>query len=795
MRKLTKTRGESGLCDRGFAIGCEGDRLGTASRIDAHNGAQAMSAREIAPVHLVLTVTPSRVQLTGDHIMVSAPHMGQRPGLSEAVDEMRRRRPDGSGAGAARRASRLLTESFLPALVYDELAAKLEQAGRSRASVRLGVAAEGALANLPWECLLLSGVAAALHPQVSMYRLIAGRPTIRKPGPLRILVAIASPDRGGGPVLDYERELRNISLAVRAARRGVAHVRVVPFATPQAIYAALQDEPVHVLHISGHGTRGVLQLENEDGSACQLTADMFADRALPPDDVPCVISLAACYTDAAAPGETSFAARLGQRTAAAVIATQTSVTDVYATKVFASLYKRLSQRTAPDVVTALADSRREVQQQLTALRHRRDQRLARLDEWSVVTLLAAGGAVPLWGPDSATSPPELRPLTTRPVIAGLAPRDPWYFVGRRREQRQWPRLLAAPGPAGMVIYGIGGVGKTSLAAELAIQLSGRGDPRVLVSVTGPLTVGTLLSAVVAALRRELLTQDARGTVMAAADQIARSDLAWPDRFAALARHVLKAVPLLLVLDNFEDNLTAGSTSRTVHDEALAGLLAAWTAEPGQSRIIVTSRYPFALPGGAERALLFQQLGPLSFAETRKLAWSLPQLDQLSEAQLMKVWRLVGGHPRSLEYLDTLLAAGDARYPDISSRLTELTRRATDDSAKTALLPGGSRLDTKLSEVIALASADFLLGQLLAELADTPRRTRSAARRLCVPHARRPRSFAIPLRNTRRNARQQPRLGRGRARGDQDSPCHWSSPSAGSRPFRRPGGNSGSASSA
>ena len=360
-----------------------------------------------------------------------------------------------------------------------------------------------------------------------------------------------------------------------------------------------------MLHISGHGTRGVLQLENEDGSACQLTADMFADGTAA-NDVPCVISLAACYTDAAAPGETSFAARLGQRTAAAVIATQTSVTDVYATKVFASLYKRLSQRTAPDVVTALADSRREVQQQLTASRHRRDQRLARLDEWSVVTLLAAGGAVPLWGPDSATSPPELRPLTTQPVIPGLAPRDPWYFVGRRREQRQWPRLLAAPGPAGMVIYGIGGVGKTSLAAELAIQLSGHGDPRVLVSVTGPLTVGTLLSAVVAALRRELLTQDARGTVMAAADQIARSDLAWPDRFAALARHVLKAVPLLLVLDNFEDNLTAGSTSRTVHDEALAfaGRMDGRTRTEPE---IVTSRYPFALPGG-RRALLFGQLG-------------------------------------------------------------------------------------------------------------------------------------------------------------------------------------------
>ena len=53
------------------------------------------------------------------------------------------------------------------------------------------------------------------------------------------------------------------------------------------------------------------------------------------------------------------------------------------------------------------------------------------------------------------------------------------------------------------------------------------------------------------------------------------------------------------------------------------------------------------------------LGPLSQAETMKLVWALPQVGRLSEAELVRVWRGVGRHPRALEYLDALLARGKA----------------------------------------------------------------------------------------------------------------------------------------
>ena len=158
------------------------------------------------------------------------------------------------------------------------------------------------LAGLPWEALPRPDGRGplALHPLVSLFRKTDAASARLLPGPLRIVVAIAAPDSGGGAVLDYEDELRNVLAAVRAARQDAADVRVVPFATPAAIRDELGRGPAHVLHISGHGSPGTLDLENEDGSARTVTAGQFLDLAIPPGRMPPVISLAACYTDAAA---------------------------------------------------------------------------------------------------------------------------------------------------------------------------------------------------------------------------------------------------------------------------------------------------------------------------------------------------------------------------------------------------------------------------------------------------------------------------------------------------------------
>ena len=684
------------------------------------------------PVDILLTVTADQVRLTGPGVDVVAGHDGVSAGLAEAVNEGRRARAraplaarspaetwEGPEQAALDRASRLLGESFLPGPVAKELGRVLAAAEQAHQPVRLGLAIPPKLAGLPWEVLPApqTGWPLALHPLVSIYRKTGAAGSQVLPGPVRIVVAIAAPDTGGGPVLDYERELRNVLAAVRDARQGTADVRVVPFATLAGIRNELDRGPAHILHISGHGSPGKLHLENDDGSARAVTAEEFVDRAIPPGRMPPVITLAACYTDAAASQDgTSFAAHLCRRGATAVIATETSITDTYAIKLLARVYGTVARTREPDIIAALSDARREVQAELETSPDRRDTELAGLGEWAAVTILAATGSVPVLDSEH-TGPAVLQP--SRPQIAGLDPREDWYFVGRRREQRRWPADLTGPG-AGMVIYGIGGTGKTTLAAELTTRVRDREPGRILVSLTGPLTLESLLGAVITGIRHVLLVQDQDTTLIRALDVAARADLGWQDRLGILRGQVLDQVPVLLLLDNFEDNLRpGGDVGYAVGDEVLAGLLAAWTADPGRTRLLVTCRYRFTLPGGAERALSFRHLGALSRTETMKLAWSLPALDRLDEAQLEQVWRLAGGHPRSLEYLDALLSGGQARYPDVTERLAAAISRRLSGADRSRWLAARTGLEAALAETVALAVDDVLLSDLLDRLTEAP----------------------------------------------------------------------------
>ena len=334
-----------------------------------------------------------------------------------------------------------------------------------------------------------------------------------------------------------------------------------------------------------------------------------------------------------------------------------------------------------------------------------------------MTVLAASGSVPILDA-GRTAPAVAQP--SRPRIAGLAARDDWYFVGRRREQRHWPADLTGPDLAGIVVHGIGGTGKTTLAAEITTRLLDRDPGWVLVSLAGALTLEGLLGEVTSVIRRELLVRGLQDSkAIRALDVAARADVGWRDRLAILRGYVLDHVPVLLLLDNFEDNLVSGGTGYMVRDQVLAGLLAAWVTDPGASRLLVTSRHPFTLPDGAEQALSFRQLGALSQAETLKLAWSLPALDQLDEEQLEQVWRLAGGHPRSLEYLDALLSGGTARYPDVTARLTTAITGRLSGADRSQWLAARTGLDAALAETVALAADDVLLDDLLFRLAHVP----------------------------------------------------------------------------
>ncbi len=300
--------------------------------------------------------------------------------------------------------------------------------------------------------------------------------------------------------------------------------------------------------------------------------------------------------------------------------------------------------------------------------------------------------------------------------AELEPPVATFLPIRSAERRRWSAELAGPAVAGLVLHGVGGIGKSALAAQIAERV-GRLEPACVTTIlSGEVTADAFLAGLAAALRR-YPTAAARGgsTAEAAAAVAARTELPWAQRFAMLRRHVLDQVPVLLVLDNFDDNLSLEAGTCTIRDPSLIELLTSWAGPPHRGRVLITCRHRFAVPDKAASRLGFRHLGPLSRSGAIELAMSLAALRLLGEEELDRAWRLLGGHPRAMEYLDALLLTGDVRFPALAERLAGAIQGHADRPAARPGLAAPTELPLPTTETAALAVADLLLGDLFNQL--------------------------------------------------------------------------------
>jgi hypothetical protein len=244
---------------------------------------------------------------------------------------------------------------------------------------------------------------------------------------------------------------------------------------------------------------------------------------------------------------------------------------------------------------------------------------------------------------------------------------------RSAERRRWSDELAGPEVAGLVVHGVGGIGKSTLARQIASRLSHLAPDRPITAVSGEVSAAGL-----------------------AVDPV-------DDR--------------LVILDNFDHNLREEPNGWTVRDPALASLLAGWTG-----KLLITCRLPFTLPGAHPGHLAFRHLGPLTRSGAGELAMSLPALGQLTESERERAWRLTAGHPRTMEYLDAVLARG-ARFGDVASRVRAAIEARTGQANHPgqanrpgwADLPEPTELSVPAAEMIALAAGDELFAELFDRL--------------------------------------------------------------------------------
>jgi tetratricopeptide (TPR) repeat protein len=672
----------------------------------------------------VLRIDAGQAVWQAEDTVAAGPIAGLDHALDEALWRLEREIQLGSPTAAVvDRDSRLhtlqieaglaLARCFLPENVAAALRADLALAHSSHGRLSVGLEIAGPFEGLPWETLDLDGSPLALHPRVELYRRGAAGlnlPLPRFPRPLRILVAIGSPERQNacGELLDMEAELDRILAALEPARRldRPAHVKVLEFGTLAAIAQAVAGEDFHVLHLTCHAGPGLMALEDADGGEDRVDVQRLAAALQAGKDTPLVF-LGGCSTALEPDPEASqplrgLASGLLELGIPAVVATRALIGDPYATAFAAAFYRELAAEGRP--ARAFDRTRKELEQR------RREGAATRIRaEWSTPLLFLGAGldeASPSLFDPAAPAAAIREPQTFR-FAAGTLERRVGEFVGRRGNQREILRRLRAPEVGGVVVRGLGGLGKSSLAAQIAQKV--RGDFRI-VSFFGELDPETILDRTGRALAAD--EGNSPGLTILA-EKTRRSNVDPFVRLKTLLREMPSDQPILLLLDNFEDNLTPLDRGATAFRNAdLKAFLEQWLEGAGGSRVLFTCRYCLPLALSRPDRLLDHPLGPLSFAETRKLIWRLPAIDRLPEPEQRAIWAKVGGHPRALEYLDALLHHGRAVYPEVAERLEQaLAAKGLGDLTTFAAARGGS-LAAAIAETITLAADDVLLSELL-----------------------------------------------------------------------------------
>ncbi|WP_074769913.1 CHAT domain-containing protein [Magnetospirillum fulvum] len=459
-------------------------------------------------------------------------------------------------------------------------------------------------------------VAPAKRPQLPAFRLG--------------IAAMASAPRGQRE-LDYEAEESAIQNAAGSGVDLVVEESGDPAQLGERLSQINAKHHPTVLHLSCHGDddwrpskeaprRPVLMMEDATGNERPTNAqDLIA--AIKPYR-PHLLFVSACLTASAAPGSEGSAQSMVEmlvRHVPAVLGWDGSVADVAATAFAQVLYGGLARKMT--VAEAVAAARQAL---LNGIAPAWEGGAGTRDATTVDPIAVLLNAPGIQKANWHLARVWLGPEGGGPVVGGTARRsllppshvfkqilvskgddqlvvpDPALFVGRRREIQASLKVLVGDDHVGVLLHGMGRLGKTSLAARLA---SRRPDLKLAV-VYGRYLPQDILAALAEALAT---CEQARSLLDTNRDAVRNNAEALETTLIKLlsgpcAQSDVEQQPVLLLIDDLERILEADPQGgrhrvRAAERPTLRAVLRAFARSGTRSRLVLTSRFPFTLVDG------------------------------------------------------------------------------------------------------------------------------------------------------------------------------------------------------
>ena len=498
------------------------------------------------------------------------------------------------------------------------------------------------LGYLPWETLhdgtqfLVERVNPVIVPIRWVDRPVQDLNDIQQ-RPLRLLFMATSPDNVE-PSLDFEQEeaqilttTRDIPLDLRVEESGCM--------SELSKLWGRYTETIDVFHLTGHASiedgQPFFRTETETGECHNAYAPEIATALR--FRRPQLVFLSGCRTGESPNNGAIFSlaeSLIEQGGCRTVLGWGRAVIDQTATKADAHLYSKLAA--GYQVAEALASTYQHLIN-------------AKVEDWHLLRLYIEGQCPkalvkPLgdqvWLPEE---PIHEKFLDSQGIVRVATAQE---FVGRRRIIQRSLKALRVADKLGIIIHGLGGIGKSSVAARLLERLHGYDEIFIYRQLD----------------EDKLLRQLAEQCLSESGQDILQGKLPLTLKLTKFLQEGLNKPEqrLIFVIDDFEANLELRTDGIAVLNPDVVTVLMALLKSISQSRlphrVIITSRYNFSI-SELDQRLHREQVTSLTGTDLQKKCKRLisfaPNSEVAHELQT-KALDTSAGNPRLLEWLDKLL---------------------------------------------------------------------------------------------------------------------------------------------